>query len=45
MVILACENIPWIKEWEVEVLVFSNTTFVCETMLDAFDEDDWDQFG
>jgi hypothetical protein len=37
---LVCENVPWTKEWEVEVLVPSNTTFVHEVMLDAFDEDD-----
>jgi hypothetical protein len=42
---LACENVPWTKEWEVEILVPSNTTFVHEVMLDVFDEDDWDQFG
>ncbi len=33
-------NVPWTEEWEVEVLVPSNTTFVHEVMLDAFDEDD-----
>ncbi len=27
------------------MLIPSNTTFVCETMLVAFDEDTWDQYG
>jgi hypothetical protein len=34
---IACENLPWIEEWEVAVLVFRNTTIVREAMLDAFD--------
>ncbi len=42
---LACENVSWTEECEVEVLVPSNTAFVHKVMLDAFDEDDWDQFG
>jgi hypothetical protein len=39
---LVFDNIPWIKAWEVEMLIPSNTTFVCEAMLVAFDEDTWD---
>lgn len=37
---LACDNIPWIEDWEVEVLIPSNTTFVLEAMLNAFEYDD-----
>ncbi len=32
----ACENVPWTEEWEVEVLVPCNTTFVHEIMLGVF---------
>jgi hypothetical protein len=39
---LACDNILWIKAWEVEMLIPNNTTFVHEAMLVAFDEDTWD---
>jgi hypothetical protein len=42
---LACDNIPWTKDWEVEMLIPSNTTFVREAMLVAFDEDTWDRYG
>jgi len=42
---LTSENVLWMEEWEVEVLVPNNITFIHEIMLDAFDEDDWDQFG
>ncbi len=42
---LVCNNIPWIKNWEVEMLIPSNTTFVHEAMFAAFDEDAWDQYG
>ncbi len=27
------------------MLIPSNIKFLCEVMLDAFDQDDWDQFG
>jgi hypothetical protein len=40
-----CENLPWTKGWEVEMLIPSNIRFIGEVMLDAFDQDDWDQFG
>jgi hypothetical protein len=37
---LACDNIPWSKDWEVEMLIPSNTAFVLEAMLDAFEYED-----
>ncbi len=37
-----CENLPWIEEWEVEVLILHSTTFVRGVMLGAFDEAEWD---
>lgn len=37
-----CENLPWTKEWEVEVLIPCSTTLVHDVMLGAFDEVEWD---
>ncbi len=42
---LACDHIPWTKDWEVEMLIPSNITFVRETMLATFDVDALDQYG
>ncbi len=42
---VACDNIPWNENWEVEILIPSNITFVREAMSVAFDEDTWDQYG
>jgi len=39
---LACDNIPWTKDWEVEMLILSNIAFVGEAMLATFYEDAWD---
>jgi hypothetical protein len=39
---LACDNIPWTKDWEVEMLIPSNIAFVGEAMLATFYEDAWD---
>jgi hypothetical protein len=39
---LACDNILWTKNWEVEMLIPSNIAFVHEAMLATFDEDAWD---
>jgi hypothetical protein len=33
---LACENLPWTKEWEVEVIILNNVGYVCHTMEDDF---------
>jgi hypothetical protein len=33
---LARENLPWTKEWEVEVLILNNVGYVCHTMEDDF---------
>jgi hypothetical protein len=35
-----CENLSWIKEWVVEVLIFNSVGYVCHAMEDAFHEDD-----
>ncbi len=41
-IFLACDNILYIEDWEVEMLIPSNITFVREAMLVIFDEDTWD---
>jgi hypothetical protein len=39
---LACDNILWTKDWEVDMLIPSNISFIREAMLAIFDEDAWD---
>jgi len=41
----SCENFPWTKEWEVEVLIPNNVGYVRHAMEDAFQEDEWDEYG
>jgi hypothetical protein len=42
---LACENLPWTKEWEVEVLIPNNARYVRHAMEDAFQKDKWDEYN
>jgi hypothetical protein len=40
-----CENLPWAKEWEVEVLIPNNVGYIHHAMENAFQEDEWDESG
>jgi hypothetical protein len=39
-----CENAPWTKEWEIEVLIPNNTSFVWNVVESTFEEQEWDQY-
>ncbi len=41
----ACENVPWTKEWEIEVLIPNNTSFVRDVVESTFEKQEWDQYG
>jgi hypothetical protein len=42
---IACENVPWTKEWEIEVLIPNSTSFVWDVVESTFEEQEWDQYG
>jgi hypothetical protein len=42
---IACENVPWTKEWEIKVLIPNNTSFVQNVVELTFEEQKWDQYG
>lgn len=40
-----CENLPWIKNWEVDVLILNSMGYVCSAMEVTFQENKWDSYG
>ncbi len=36
---------PWTKEWEIEVSIPNNTSFVPNVVESTFEEQEWDQYG
>jgi hypothetical protein len=40
-----CDNLAWIKQWEVEVMVPNSAKYVQNVVEIAYEEDDWDDFG
>jgi hypothetical protein len=40
-----CENLPWTKNWEVEVLIPNNMGYVCNALEATFQKDEWDSYG
>ncbi len=41
-----CENLAWIKQWEVEVQNVPNSAKYVQNVMEAiYEKDDWDDFG
>jgi hypothetical protein len=40
----ACENLAWIKHWQVEVLIPKFVGYACGAMETTFKEDEWDDY-
>jgi hypothetical protein len=40
----ACENLAWIQQWEIKVLIPKNVRFVHVAMEVTFQVDEWDEY-